>query len=84
MIKVINLNVILLSLAIAYGILKIIESYNDKKIEYSAVSEESLPEQGSWIVGESYSGPESLADIDYEFTLDAEMAKTKDAFKKSS
>ena len=88
MIKIINLNVILFSLAIAYGILKIIESYNDKKIEYSAVSEEYLPEQGSWIVGESYSGPESLADIDYEFTFDAEtakfnseMAKTKDAFK---
>ena len=45
MIKIINLNVILFSLAIAYGILKIIDSYNDKKMEYSVGSEESLPEQ---------------------------------------
>ena len=45
MLKIINLNVILLSLAIAYGILKIIDSYNDKKMEYSVGSEESLPEQ---------------------------------------
>ena len=45
MLKIINLNLILFSLAIAYGILKIINSYNDKKMEYSVGSEESLPEQ---------------------------------------
>ena len=45
MLKIINLNVILLSLAIAYGILKIINFYNNIKMEYSVGSEESLPEQ---------------------------------------
>ena len=74
MLKIINLNVILLSLAIAYGILKIIDSYNDKKMEYSVGSEESLPEQIS------------LADITAKFNAEtakfnSEMVTTKDAFK---
>jgi hypothetical protein len=76
MIKIINLNVILFSLAIAYGILKIINSYNDNKMEYSVGSEESLPEQRSLA---DIADHESLADITAKFN--AEMAKTKDAFK---
>tara|TARA_B100001248_G_scaffold254084_1_gene232062 strand:- start:3423 stop:4331 length:909 start_codon:yes stop_codon:yes gene_type:complete len=78
MIKIINLNVILFSLAIAYGILKIINSYNDKKMEYSVGSEESLPEQES-LYQLMIPDHESLADITAKFN--AEMAKTKDAFK---
>lgn len=78
MIKIINLNVILFSLAIAYGILKIINSYNDKKMEYSVGSEESLPEQES-LYQLMIPDHESLADITSKFN--AEIAKTKDAFK---
>ena len=78
MLKIINFNVILFSLAIAYGILKIINSYNDKKMEYSVGSEESLPEQES-LYQLMIPDHESLADITAKFN--AKMAKTKDAFK---